>query len=168
MKFGAGENGLTTVEFSIQGMRQADDQILITEVAGVTNPPPNIFLGDIHGPVDTTQTANCTTAAPCGISIAWPQCIPGPGNVALLRISFITFANLSNKVFTVLRRYPPVNPLYPFILFNRCDEFFTKVITPGGCYVSGWDGTTNPVNGCQIRSPAVDEATWSGMKQLFR
>lgn len=164
VKLGAGETGVTTIEFSISNMRQVEDNILVVGTEGLTDPQPNIFLGSVQAPADTSSG----TAGTGGSNIAWPSCVTSTSQ-ALIKITFLSFAPVSNKVFVIKHRYPPTNTFYPYPLFTRCDPpEYTKVAVPGGCYIAGWDGTTNPVNLCAAKIGAVENETWTGMKQLYR
>lgn len=160
------ETGVTVIEFSVAGMRQIEDGILVISTEGMTDPLPNIILGSVPAPADTTIAGDPNAAN--GVDIAWASCISVSGSRVLAKITFLSFSPVTNKVFKVLRRYPPTNPLWPWPLFARCDApVYTLVGVNGGCYIAGWDGTTDPVNLCQVET-AVEENTWSGMKQLFR
>jgi len=154
------ETGFTGLEFSVYGMRQTEDGILVLSVDALTSSIPTVTLGNIPAPADTMATGTVG-----GISWAWSGCQQGG---AIIKIQILTFSTLSNKVFKVLRKFPPTNPAYPYPLLFRCDApEYTKSILPGGCYIANWDGTTDPVELCSPRVP-VTESTWSGMKQLFR
>lgn len=168
IRLGAGETGVTGIEFSLAGMRQVEDGVLITGIDGVTDPLPNVILpapgGTFAAPADTT--ASSTGAG--GGNVAWAQCIAGTR--ALVKVSFISFSPLpTNKVFRILRRFPPTNPVdFTTQMFVRCDNpTFTTVSTPGGCYVANWDGITGTVNGCVVTT-GVNESSWSGMKALYK
>jgi hypothetical protein len=163
IRLGAGETGVTGLEFSVAGMRQTEDGILVTAVEGVTDPAPNIILGQIAAPADTT--AGSTGQG--GINAAWPSCIEGTR--ALLKVSFLAFAPLpTNKVLKVLRKYPPTAPDHPFPILIRCDNpVFTKVVVNPGCYVINWDETTPEPSGC-IAFTGVTAKTWSTVKEMYR
>jgi hypothetical protein len=156
------ETGVTGLEFSVSGIRQAEDGILVLSVDALTADPLTISLGTAPAPADTTSTSSGTG----GLNLAWATCQSGG---ALVKMSLLTFTGVgTNKVFKVLRKYPPSNPEYAVPLFTRCDgPLFTKVGVPGGCYIANWDGVTDPVELCQTHV-AVEKSTWSGMKQLFR
>jgi hypothetical protein len=158
---GSGETGVTGLEFSVSGMRQAEDGVLVSEVSGITDPAPNLIIGTIQAPVDTLTGSG-------GMNVSWPVCIPITGSAPLLKIKFITFGPVVNKVFQVHKRFPPPNPTYQTQLFTRCDApNYTLVGAKGQCYVAGYDGTTPSPGGCPTITP-VEGQTWTGMKQLFR
>jgi len=157
----ATETGLTGLEFSIYGMRQAEDGILVLSVDALTPDPPALTLGSIPAPADTSSTSTGTG----GFNVAWATCQQAG---ALLKIQILTFSPLSNKVFRVLHRYPPSNPLYTSAIFTKCDApEFTATTMSEGCYIANWDGVTDPVQLCAPRVP-VTTSSWSGMKQLYR
>lgn len=157
----ATETGFTGLEFSIYGMRQAEDGILVLSADALTTDPPAATIGSIPAPADTSSTSTSTG----GINIAWATC-QQPG--AVLKIQILTFGTLSNKVFKILRKYPPASPNYPNPSFFRCDfPVFTQVAIPAGCYIANWDGVTDPVELCAPHV-AVTRSTWAGMKQLYR
>jgi hypothetical protein len=145
--------GLALIEFSISGLRQAEDGILVLSVDGVTNPLPTIILGVVQAPVDTTPGSSQAG----GMDVAWSACIVG--SQALLRIQILTFAPIPDgKRLAVLHRFPPANPAYGLEhpIIDLCDSpNFTAVLVRGGDYI------LNPV----VR---VEGETWSGIKKLYR
>jgi hypothetical protein len=144
--------GLAAIEFSIAGVRQVEDGILVIDVQGVTNPLPNVILGTVPAPADTSATSSQIG----GMVAAWPDCVAG--SQALLRIRILTFAPIPNgKRLLVMHRFPPSNPNYgrahPVIIL--CDEpTFTPFLVTGGDYI------LNPVI-------QVEGKTWSGVKDLY-
>jgi hypothetical protein len=165
MQFGAGESSLAGIEFSIAGIRQVEDGVLLLGWEGVSTPLPAISLGTIPAPADTAATSAQTG----GIDIAWASCVVG--NQALLKITLLSMAPLSNKVFRVMHRFPPSNPMYGFAhpMLARCDSpVFTAVRAHGGCYIANWDGTT-AVNCALVDVPvATTRATWGSVKGMYR
>ena len=164
-KPGPGLPGLVVIEFSVSGIRQAEDGILVTSVEGLTSPLPNVILGSLQAPADTAATSVQTG----GMDIAWASCITGPRS--LVKFTILTFAPLSNKVFRVMHRFPPTNPQYgntnPIAI--ACDApTFSPWRVLGGCYIANWDGTT-PVN-CQLIDVPVAStpATWGSVKGMYR
>jgi hypothetical protein len=145
--------GLVVIEFSVAGVRLAEDGILIVTVEGVTNPLPNILLGTVPAPADTSASSNQVG----GMAVAWPSCIVG--SQALLRIQILTFAPIPNgKRLLVMHRFPPTNPnfglAHPAIAL--CDApIYTPLLVRGGDYI------LNPVI-------QVEGKTWSGVKDLYR
>jgi hypothetical protein len=159
----APETGWITLEFSIHGMRPAEDGIIITNVAWLTSTQPNIIIGTINAPADTSASS----AGTGGINVAWPTCVVGSQTVA--RIDYLFFAPLVNKVFTVKRRYPPTNPAYlPRPLLYRCDDpNFTPAHLSTGCFILNWNGDP-AVLACLDGPVEVEPRNWSGMKALYR
>lgn len=157
LRLGAAESGITGIEFSIAGIRQAEDGILVLAVEPVV--PTTIVIGTAPAPADTTTSSTGTG----GLNIAWSSCVTG--SQALVKISLLSFAPVTNKVFRVKRKYPPGNPAFAAPLIVRCDApNFTKAKVPGGCYIAGYTGT--PLPACP--PVGVDEQTWSNIKGLFR
>jgi len=156
----AGETGLTGVEFSIAGMRQVEDGILVLSVTPI---PAATVIGSVQAPADTSMSSTGTG----GANIAWSECqgISG-GSLAIARIQLLSFTPVVDKVFKVKRKYPVSNMMnYPFnAVLVRCDfPVFTTVKMREGCYIAGYSGA--PLANCSV---AVEEETWSGVKQLFR
>jgi hypothetical protein len=157
--------GLVVIELSVSGMRQAEDGILLLNVEGVTSPLPNVVLGSLLAPADTSAASVQTG----GIDIAWQRCVAAPAS--LVKVTFVTMAPISNKVFRVMHRFPPSNPLYglagPAVV--GCDApNYSAWRVQGGCYIANWDGTT-PVN-CQVNDVpvAASPATWGTVKGMYR
>jgi hypothetical protein len=154
------ETGLTGVEFSIAGIRQVEDGILVLGVTPLS--PTMVVVGSAVAPADTS-----TTSAGTGrMNIAWPECqvITG-GSLALARIQLLSFAPVVDKVFKVKRGYPTSNtasfPFNPVLV--RCDiPTATTVKLREGCYIAGYSGTCPPT--CCV---GIEQQTWSGVKQLF-
>jgi hypothetical protein len=157
--------GLTGIEFSVSGLRQAEDGILVTAVEGITSPPPTIILGSLPAPADTAATSVQTG----GMNIAWAYCITGPRGLG--KFTILTFSPLSNKVFRVMHRFPTTNPWYGLTkpVAIGCDApTYSAWRVLGGCYIANWDGTT-PVN-CQLTDipVAATPATWGSVKGMYR
>jgi hypothetical protein len=154
----APETGVTGIELSVTGMLPADN-ILVTGIEGVTDPLPNVILGSLPAPAPGGNG---------GLNVAWSSCISG--SRSLLKVSVVTFTGVEqNHALHVDQRYPPTSPEAPYPLLIRCDiPVFTKVRPTPGCYVMNWDGVTNPADGCGLIVDAVDEWTWTTLKQLFR
>ena len=164
-KPGPGLPGLVVIEFSVSGMRQAEDGILFLSVEGITSPLPSVVLGSLLAPADTSATSVQTG----GMDMAWSNCVSGPSSLA--KVTFVTLAPISNKVFRVMHRFPPSNPHYgkakPVVV--GCDApTYSAWRVLGGCYIANWDGTT-PVN-CQLIDVPVAStpATWGSVKGLYR
>jgi len=157
--FAGVESELTGIEFSIAGMRQDTDGILIIGIEEIT--PGANRIGSIPAPADTTSTSTGTG----GMNIAWPTCLRN--DRALARITLLHFEPLVNHVFQVKRRYPTTNPTYHAPVFTRCDvPFFSAVRVTGGCYMLNWNGDPNVP--CAPTLIGIESEAWSGVKQLFR
>ena len=151
IKYGAGETGLTGIEFSISGW---DPQVLwLQPVESVTSPAANIMLNSPIAPVDTTQTG--------GMNVAWPSCIVG--SQALLRFTVVWMNPVPpmNLVLQVRHRYPPSNPQFGLagpVLVDCAlppPEGYIAVRIAGGSYV------LNPV-------VQTEGKTWGKVKGLYR
>jgi hypothetical protein len=162
IKVGAsGETGLTGVEFSIAGIRQAEDGILVLSVNPI--PPTMTAIGSAPSPADTTTSSSGMG----GMNIAWPECQAIPaGGLAIAQIQLLSFSPVTDKVFMVKRKYPPSNPArFPFNpVLIRCDApNYSDVKVREACYIAGYSGT--PLPACPV--VAVEDKTWSTVKQLF-
>ncbi len=155
------ETGLTGLEFSLANMRQTEDGILVTAVEGITEFPPNIFLGSVQAPADTSATS----AGTGGANVNWPACVQGT-KLPLLKISILTFNALTDKQFTVMHKFAPSNPAYglggPIII--ACDApTYTPIRVTGGYYIA--NPSANPPAVCFI---TVNSETWGAVKQMYR
>jgi len=163
LKLSGTETGTNTIEFSIFGMRSDTDGIVVTGTEWTVMPA--VTLGpSINAPADSSQSSTGVG----GITIAWAGCLTPPvgeSNLIMARITFLSFAPVTNKVFTVMHKFPTSNTLYNFKpVLVRCDTEFTSVRISGGCYVANWDGST--VLPCD-RKTSVQTTSWSAVKQLF-
>lgn len=158
--FAGGFDGLTGIQFSIAGIRQAEDGILVT---GIQPLGADVWFGSIQAPADTSATSSGTG----GLFVAWNKQSCREGDQALVRVTLLTFVQQTNKVLRVLRSYPPTNPMVRTPNFVQCDPpFFTQTRVRGGCYILNWDGS--PDLGCNSETVAVESSTWSELKALFR
>jgi hypothetical protein len=155
------EIGITGLEFSISNLRQAEDGILVTATDGITEVPPNIILGSVVAPADTSATSTQTG----GINVNWPSCVSGT-KLPLLKVTILTFSPITDKVFTVMHRFPPTNPTFGLLgpVAIRCNApEFTAVKISGGYYVA--NPSASPPRICKV---AVLPETWSTVKGLYR
>jgi hypothetical protein len=163
IKLGAGENGISGLEFSIYGMRNDTDGVIVTGTEWTTMPALTIG-STTSAPADSSAASTGTG----GLNVGWTGCLtPTAGtNLNLARISFLTFTPLSNKIFSVLHKFPVSNTRWTGSpIFTRCNPpAYTAVIPARGCYVANWDGTT--VLSCAPKVP-VAPTTWSTVKRLF-
>lgn len=156
IQYGAGFSELTGLEFSIAGIRQVPDGILLIGTEPIV--PTPVILGMVPAPEDTSSTSTGTG----GLSMAWTVCLQG--NQPLLRLTLLTFAPISNHVIEVKRRYPPANPAYRTPLFTQCNiPSYTKVRVTGGCY--GINVPAGPLP-CDV-VVGVERTTWSRVKALY-
>ena len=161
IKFAGTFDGLTSIEFSLQGLPA-------TTVA----PSFSILNGGFKvGDLITTPADTLDPLAEGGWNVVWSEC--QPGNQVLIEITLITFDPIpDNTVIRILRKFPPTNPTTPFQIFTMCDTpIYTKVYVTGGCYVL--NPTVNPGESvgdppCLLRGDPVAATTWSGIKELFR
>jgi len=146
-------DGLTGIEFSIQGLPQT------LLAPSITIRDGGIKFGDnIQTPADTTAPD-----AAGGWNVVWSEC--QPGNRVMVEITLISFDPIPNDtVIRVLRKFPPSNETVPHSLFTMCNfPLFSKVRARGGCYVLNPSG--GPVD---CGETAVSPSTWSVLKQLYR
>lgn len=152
------ETGITGIEFSIAGLTG----LLIVAQEPIT--PAALDLGTLQAPADTSATSTGTGRR----SFAWLGCLEG--SQALVRISVLALAPVSERVLKVMHGFPPSNPNYGLNgpIMTRCDNpVFTAVRIKGGCY------TLNPVDpggppACPCTSTPVEAKTWGAMKRLYQ
>ena len=157
----ATEAGVTGIEFSIANMRQTEDGILVTATEGITSTPPNVLLGSVQAPADTSATSSLTG----GMNVAWPSCVAGI-KLPLLKVTILTFSSIADKVFTVMHKFPPSSPNFGLLgpVAIRCDgPVFTAVKISGGYYVA--NPSASPPKACRV---AVAPQTWGSVKGLYR
>lgn len=155
--FAPGETGLTSVEFSVEGL----DGLLIT--ASIPLIPTALTLGSIAAPSSPNGTG--------GINIAWASCLQG--SQALLKVELLTFTPVANQVLRIAHKYPPSNPNYNLQpVLTRCDDpEFTSVRLRGGCYILNWDQVTTvncypfELSPCTV---GIARSTWTQVKALYR
>ena len=156
VQLGAGQTGVTGLEFSIVGLLSSE--VLVTAVEGVTTIAPNIVLGPPAAPADTTRNRRHERG------------------VAELRGRFgraaqdqppaarsDTEPNLARDA-----RVPVSNPNFGFapILIGCDNPMYTPARVTGGWYVMNYDGpTTFPE--CPV-VVAVEQTTWSAVKKLYQ
>jgi hypothetical protein len=127
---------------------------------------PSVTLGPgLQAPADSSQGSSAVG----GQTIAWAGCqTPDVGDsyLNLARITFQVFAPISNKVFTIMHKFPPSNVNYNFQpVLVRCDApNFTSLKVSSSCYVANWDGST--ALPCEQKT-AVVPLTWGAVKQLY-
>lgn len=156
IQFDAGFTELTGIEFSIAGIRQVPDGIFLLSTEPLV--PTPIVIGSVPSPEDTSSTSTGTG----GMNVAWSSCLVG--SQALLRLTLLTLAPISNHVIEVKRRYPAPNPNFRTPLFVQCDEpAFSKVRVMGGCY--GINVSAGPLP-CDV-VVGVERTTWSQVKALY-
>lgn len=131
----------TGYEFSILGLDAFTTVLTQYPIA------PNIALGDVAAPPDTTMGTG-------GLNVAWPTCLP-PGQ-AFLELQLFDLDPPQNHVLRVLKRFPPSNPQFPYPRAFTCDApCFCVFVLRGETY---------------ILNPTVQtEATqWTAIKSLYR
>lgn len=156
INLGNGRTGVTGIEFSITGFNPAN--VLVTNTEGATPVAPNVLLGSVGAPADTTTGSG-------GMNAAWMECVVGSG--PLLKLTLLPINATPNTILRVLHKFPPSNPNFlqsPVI--TACDNpTYTPSRVKGGCYVLAWDGSTNPTE-CPLETP-VAPSTWSKVKTLY-
>jgi hypothetical protein len=150
----------TGLEFSISGVREAEDGVMFLCLAPLDE--DGLLIGTPVAPADTTDTSTGTG----GMNLAWASC--KVGNRAVLKIIILTTGEVSNKVFQVKRRYPTSNPSWKTPVLVQCDSpAYSITRVTGGCYVLNWNGDLRvPCTGVPVT--AIESATWAGVKELFR
>lgn len=155
MQLGAGQTGVTGVEFSIHGF---DSSTLILQ--DVTPLEPATVVGTAPAPADTSAGSSGTG----GMNIAWPGCMPGTRALASMTLLSLS-TSITDRVIKVLRKFPPSSPNYnnkPVLV--GCDiPVYTAARITGGCFIVNYSG--NPVGTCAL---GTAPSTWSGVKELFR
>jgi len=158
-------DALTGIEFSVHGMPTQGLPLGWTVRDG----------GTAVGPPTPAAPADTTTGTG-GWNVVWPEC--QPGNRVVVQISMVSFDPFpNNTVIRILHRFPPLDRTFPYPLFTQCDvPYFTKTSVRGGCFVLNPDPALRP--GDSVGNPpcllvdrcfiAVDSATWSGVKALYR
>ena len=129
----------------------------------------------IGNPMDETPD---DLTDPKGVNIAFPTCQPDPVSLGVVSLGTITAINAGGAPLTleVRQKTPPANPSIPAPLLVLCDApvFTTVPITilqdqnNGNepiAFVAKINGTCVP-SSCGV--VAVEETTWSTMKELFR
>ena len=153
-----GQDGVTSLELSIAGLPGSAEALVTLE--GVE--PFSADLGStINAPPDTSIAGD--ESSPYGKVYGWSTCLSGTR--ALVKISIFPFAAVApNTVYEVKRRYPSTYPPVRSPLIIGCDApTYTAYRVSAGCYVANPSGGPLPV--C---TTAVQPATWTGVKQLFR
>ena len=70
-----------------------EDGILVTATEGVTPIAPNVMLGSVQAPADTSATSTQSG----GMNVAWAACVGGT-KLALLKVTILTFSPITDKV----------------------------------------------------------------------
>ena len=132
------------------GINGAEFQVLhtITGADAVMTPTPN-----------AASNLNQGNPLAGGCNIAFPICQVG-ASVNLYSVQIVSFsALLANKVLSVDAHTTPSNVNFACALVNKCDApAFTAVCVAGG------QGFINGGGNCSV---AVEDVTWSKVKNLF-
>jgi hypothetical protein len=168
---GSTASGITGAEFRLE-MSQAvlpangSFSFAASPTAGVT----------IGNPLDSTP-GDPTPPATEGLNIGWSMCQgAGQTKVELGTINAIFFNPAVTHSFSILskRKSPPGNAAFDCPLLTLCDPpAFTKVCLtipsgPHGESISFRSGVNLPSCDTSCERVAVDERSWSGVKELFR
>jgi hypothetical protein len=156
INLGNGRTGVSTIEFSITGFNPAN--VLVTNTEGATPIAPNVLLGSVQAPADTTTGSG-------GMNAAWMECVVGSG--PLLKLTLLPINATPNTILRVVRKFPTSNPNFlQSAVITACDNpNYTPSRVKGGCYVLAWDGTTNPTE-CPLFT-GVASTTWGTVKTLY-
>lgn len=156
-------DGLTTIEFSIEGLP--------------STPSPPTFVISNSGfvvPGWTNVATPSDTTAEGGVNVAWGEC--QPGNMMLVEITLVIIDPVPvDTVIRIRRKYPES----PFVgvrspVFTQCNlPLATPTTVPIGCYVMNPSVVDPQVPigdpPCTILcTTPVKESTWSEIKALFR
>lgn len=153
-----GVTGVTSIEFSVAGIRLDPDAIYLVDVVPVT--PAAILLGNPTAPVDTSATS----ISMGGMNVGWASCLQGDG-IPLVKLTILSFVEQPGKTLRVLRRFPPTNAAFSGPVLVQCDDpVYTATIVPGGCMTLNPTGTGT----CDLCETAIDAATWGRVKSLYR
>jgi hypothetical protein len=146
--FADGFGETSGISFSIAGLRE----FLVTRAEPIV--PTVIFCDNLSAPADTSDTSQQTG----GCIYGWPGCLVG--NQALLRVTILTFSEVTNAVLQVKRKYPAphLDIRTPVIL--QCDRpVYTSTRVTGGFFILNWNGDP---------SVGLEGATWTTVKHLYR
>jgi len=149
--------GITGAEFRIDPADLTGDYVYVA----TSNPVANIVLGDPFNSL--------------GVNIGFPTCQDGATNSGRVQLFTFQVVDLSpsasqNNWLTLRQRFTPTNPNFRCALVTLCDSpAFTKVClsAPDSDH---WRAVVNPGVGVSGNcSPvAVEEGTWSKVKDLYR
>jgi hypothetical protein len=108
-----------------------------------------------------------------GVNIAFPACQTGTGGrVQLFSFTVIEATNPApeDSWLTVRQHYTSSNPNFRCPLVNLCDDPYFTAVCLGARESDHWRSVVNPSVGTTSDcSPvAVEEATWSAVKGIFR
>jgi hypothetical protein len=149
IKFAEGLDRLTGISFSValpSGVQIIGVWPLVGEI--------NWTCDTIDAPADTSQDSHMIG----GCTAAWASC--RVGDQALLRVTLLATADITNGLLRVKRRYPPYPPDVRTPALTQCDyPQFTIARLTGGYYILNWNGDP---------SVQVDGASWSIVKELYR
>lgn len=181
--------GPTTVHVIARLLNATADGITGAEFRIRFNPAPTgwFLIWNINPAAQNTSVGNPIDDTPDdlndlkGINLAFPTCQPDPASLGMISLGTITLipgAPPAPQAFTleVRQKTPPANPAILAPLMVLCDNpvFTTVPITVtqdlnGGnepiAFVAQVNGTCNPLT---CGAVAVEETTWSGVKDLFR
>jgi hypothetical protein len=148
IKFAGGFGETSGISFSVAGLRE----FLVTRVERIV--PSFVVFGDIWAPADTSMASQGTG----GMIVAWPGCLVG--NQALLRVTILTFSEVTNAVLKVKRKYPAPHLDIRTPVIHQCDRpVYTLTRVTGGFYILNWNGDP---------SVGLEGATWTTVKHLYR
>ena len=151
---GASSSGIQGAEFRI-------DNTMFTDylIAPTANPSANVTLGN---PFDQL-----------GVNIAFPSCKTGTGGrVQLYTFSVIELTSPApeDAWLTVRQHFTSSNPNFKCPLVNLCDDPAFTAVCLGAEESDHWRAVVNPSVGTtgDCTPVAVEEATWSAVKEVFR
>jgi hypothetical protein len=145
-------SGITGVEFSVAGI---GGNVILAGTDPVT--PATITVGSPPAPADTTEGSSGTG----GMNVSWPSCLAG--SQALVKLTLLAISPVTDKVLQVKHKYPVSNPTWKTPIVTLCDApAYTVVRVTEACFVA------NPSSAPPACAIGVQEASWSGIKALYK
>ena len=91
------------------------------------------------------------------------------GNVALMKLVLYAVEDLEDHVLVIKRSYPTTNSAWQTPVLVRCDPpQYSVARVSGGCYLLNPSGAALDCASMLHGELAVNQTSWSGLKQLYR
>ena len=157
MKMSGDLQEFTGVEFSIAGL---NDGVVLMGAIPIGSRP--LVFGTLPAPPDTTVDSS----GEGGVTAVWGANACRRSNEALFKLVLFTGEQISNKILTIKRSYPPTNFTWHAAVLTQCDApSYTATTISGGCYILNPDGPADCVVPNRV---AVTAANWTTVKNLYR